>query len=487
VPVLSLLIAHYEPGKTRPFFLTESLQGGLEEIFKKKETYAVKGNIMKRKILQKERTLAVLITIVSLLNICGCNKKEKKMSQTVLNETPQIPIPSAKKAPEPAEASANGLGISDAKYEEIIKKSLVTKGNNSLVKKVLEKLSSGQEVIVAAIGGSITEGAGPASYKDGYVYQFFDMFTKEYAADASKVKLIPAGIGGTPSAMGLVRYEKDVLQAAGRSPDLLIVEFAVNDYLECTNTRGIEYIVRSALKENTAVIMLYSAATYQNQQGQISPVANFYNLPQVSISDGLLNSGVNQEKNSKVYYSDYVHPTKEGHTYMAKCLMNLIKEIAASEKDSDYQLPSGYKNANAFKSFSAIYSDTEDSKVSIQAGAFNKKDQAIQAYMHGGKCFPQNWQYDGSGAAEAFKMTLTCKSLIMVYKNANSDAYGKVDLYVDGKLQKSYEGHENGGWNNCMVVMVIDEEKASEHLVEIKAAQGDEAKSFTILAFGYAL
>ena len=64
--------------------------------------------------------------------------------------------------------------------------------------------------------------------------------------------------------------------------------------------------------------MLYAAATYQNQQGQIKPVADFYNLPQVSISDGLLNSGINQEKDSKVYYSDYVHPTRYGHAYMAK-------------------------------------------------------------------------------------------------------------------------------------------------------------------------
>ena len=36
------------------------------------------------------------------------------------------------------EPSANGLGISDSKYEEIIKKSLATKGNNYLIKQVLK-------------------------------------------------------------------------------------------------------------------------------------------------------------------------------------------------------------------------------------------------------------------------------------------------------------------------------------------------------------
>ena len=411
------------------------------------------------------------------------------MNNSILNEAPQIPVPKPK---EPAVQSANGLGISDTKYEEIIHKSLVTTGNNSRVKKVLEKMRAGEEVIIAAIGGSVTEGAGPSDFHQGYVYQFKDLFLQKYAVDANKVKLVPAGIGGTPSAMGVIRYQKDVVAAGGRDPDLLIIEFAVNDWLECTNTRGMEYIVRNALEQGTAVIMLYAAATYTNQQAQISPVANFYNLPQVSISDGLAGSGVNQEKDAKVYYSDYVHPTRYGHTYMAKCLMNLIDEIDAMDIDADYVLPDGYKNENAFKTFAAIYADTTDKNVSINAGSFDKKDEAIQGYSHGGKCFPENWSNSGngpstgSGTTDSFKMSLNCKSLIMVYKNANNDSFGNAEVFVDGKLQKTYAGHEEGGWNNCMIVMLIDEATPGPHTVEIKMAQGQEDKAFTILAFGYA-
>ena len=405
------------------------------------------------------------------------------MSDSVFNNAPQIPVPKPKSTEQTE--SVNGLGISDIKYEEIIHKSLVTTGNNSRVKTVLEKMRNGKEVIVAAIGGSVTEGAGPSDFHQGYVYQFYDLFIQKYAADATKVKLVPAGIGGTPSAMGVVRYQKDVVAASGRDPDLLIIEFAVNDWLECTNTRGMEYIVRNALENGTAVIMLYAAATYTNQQGQIKPVADFYELPQVSISDGLAGSGVNQEKDSKVYYSDYVHPTRYGHAYMAKCLMNLIDEIDVMDKDADYVLPAGYKNENAFKSFSAVFADTTDESICINAGAFDKKDEAIQGYSHGGKCFPENWS-KGTASNEPFTMSLTCKSLIMIYKNANNDSFGKADVFVDGKLQKTYAGHEDGGWNNCMVVMIIDETVAATHTVEIKMAQGDEDKTFTILAFGYA-
>lgn len=391
----------------------------------------------------------------------------------------------AKKNPDTAaEPSTNGLQIPDSKYEEIIKKSLVTKGNNYLIKQVLAKLRAGDDVVISAIGGSVTEGAGPAVYTEGYAYQFRDMFIEKYAADKSKVKFIPAGIGGTPSPMGLIRYEKDVVSRAGRHPDLLIIEFAVNDWLECSKTRAMEKLVRTALENNTAVIMLYAAATYQNQQGQISPVADFYKLPQVSISKGLAGSGVNQEKDSKIYYSDFVHPTKNGHKYMARCLINLIDEIDASETDSPFEIPAGYKNENPFENFSTDYADTQDKNLKITAGGFTQKDTEIQAYLHGGKCFPENWKNAGS-SPQAFKMELTCKSLIMVYKNANNDKFGKYEVYVDGKLQNTYAGHEEGGWNNCMIVMIIDEAEADKHTVEIKPAAGEEGKSFTILAFGY--
>ena len=454
---------------------------------------------MKRMFSKKTiKKLAVAVSLVSLviLSFTGCDDEEKKQMEEAMQTQSSIGAKYLKsqsnkenkpKEEKPAEPSTNGLGISDAKYEESIKRSLVSKNNNYLIKQVLQKMRDGQEVIFSAIGGSVTEGAGPSSYTQGYAYQFKDMFIKKYAANKDKATFIPAGIGGTPSPMGLLRYQRDVVNKAGRDPDLLIIEFAVNDWLECSKTRAIEYMVRNALEHNTAVIILYAAATYGNQQEQIKPVADFYSLPQVSIRDGLKNSGVNQQKDSKVYYTDMVHPTARGHEFMARCLMNLLEEIDASETDEKFVIPAGYKNENAFTKFATIYGDTQDKNVSIKAGAFDHKDDAIQAYMHGGKSFPQNWSRTGSADAGApFTMTLTCKSLIMVYKNANNNSFGKADVFVDGESKGTYAGHEEGGWNNCMVVMIIDEAAPAKHTVEIKPKAGEEDKSFTILAFGYA-
>lgn len=40
--------------------------------------------------------------------------------------------------------------------------------------------------------------------------------------------MIKAGVGGTPSELGMIRFDRDVLRRE-EQPDLVVIEFAVND------------------------------------------------------------------------------------------------------------------------------------------------------------------------------------------------------------------------------------------------------------------
>lgn len=386
------------------------------------------------------------------------------------------------------------LGISNDEYDECVKRSLVSTGeeNGRLIKNVLDKLRGGKEsVYIAAIGGSVTEGAGPEKFTDGYAYQFAEKVRTDFAANPNLVKFVGAGLGGTPSVLGLIRYEKHVVDTLGTDPDLLIIEFSVNDWQECSNTRAYERLIRNALEKGTAVICLYAVATYENQQGMHSPVAQFYGVPEVSIKDAIKDSSINQEKDSKIFYFDYVHPVKEGHTLMVDCLMNLLKKIDEENPSGNYKavIPDGYKNEKPFTSFKSIFASTKDSDIKIDAGGFSGKDGNSQVLMKSSteKSFPDNWFHDVKGD-NPFKISLNCKALILVYKHAgggNSVEFGKADIFVDGVKTATYDGAESGGWNDCKIVMLIDDAEAAEHSVEIKMADGDESKGFTILGLGY--
>ena len=118
----------------------------------------------------------------------------------------------------------------DTAYQKMVKTALVDTGNNYRLKTVIEKIKKGKKVYIAAIGGSVTEGAGPQDFKDGYAYQFFKAVKKEFAPGEGKnVYFNNAGLSGTPSLLGRLRYKSDVVDVFGHEPDLLIVEFAVND------------------------------------------------------------------------------------------------------------------------------------------------------------------------------------------------------------------------------------------------------------------
>ena len=61
-----------------------------------------------------------------------------------------------------AESPVNDAAQNDATDTEMLERSLYRIGNTERINKAIEKAQSGEEVTIAFIGGSITEGAGAA-------------------------------------------------------------------------------------------------------------------------------------------------------------------------------------------------------------------------------------------------------------------------------------------------------------------------------------
>ena len=392
--------------------------------------------------------------------------------------------------------SAIPFKISEANYQTMIEKSIVSTGNNARMKKVLAKIRSGEKVNVAAIGGSVTEGAGPANFTDGYAYQFFRAFKAKYApGDGSNLSFNNAGLSGTGSLVGIVRYEQDVVKVCGGNPDLLIIEFAVNDNGDVLCQRTFEAIIRKAMLANPdcAVIAMYAVASYGNTAGQKKPVADHYVLPQINMMP-VVNGAIEKKTFTKEqYFTDYAHPTFEGHQFMSDCLMALVDKMDKAAKDSEQHVPAScFKEPSLYGLKRILPSDT-DANVQIERGDFTETDRKTQSLKKTNSGdFPENWKKKLNAKAEnkPFKMELTCKSLIMIYKvQASGDAekFGKAEVYVDGRKVATWDGGKNGGWNNCEPSIVIDERTAAKHTIMVKMAPGSEKLGFTIVAMGYSI
>lgn len=69
-------------------------------------------------------------------------------------------------------------------YLQALKDSVMSTGNNARLKNVIARAQRGATVTLAAIGGSVTEGAGASTYQDCWAARFHTRFQKAYGAEA---------------------------------------------------------------------------------------------------------------------------------------------------------------------------------------------------------------------------------------------------------------------------------------------------------------
>ena len=236
----------------------------------------------------------------------------------------------------PEEVEETEVDTKSENYCAMIEKSLMNLGNTYRIRKAIEKAKAGKDVTVAYIGGSITQGAGATPINtECYAYKSYQLFQNRFAS-GNNVKFIKAGVGGTPSELGMLRFDRDVLRD-GEKPDIVIVEFAVNDEGDETKGDCYESLVRKILKLdwNPAVVLLFSVfANDWNLQERLRPVGDLYDLPMVSIRDAVVEQFTKKEgrvltKNQ--FFYDMFHPSNIGHTIMADCLQYLFERCESSE------------------------------------------------------------------------------------------------------------------------------------------------------------
>lgn len=251
----------------------------------------------------------------------------------VLNMSYEINLTRLAAAKEKISNDAECYGITDEMFND----SQLYIGNRSRIANVMRKALRGENITIAAIGGSITEGD-----------RCSDKATKSYPALVrdwwesmfpGQVQLVNAGISGTSSSFGNYRLQKDVLDY---DPDFLIVEFAVND--NASNDALLnaqEAIVRRALESDCAVMQLFNTTVdYKGDGGQryYKYVGNHYEVPQISTSNAFYNKEFNRaDGKTFVFYdannkdnsilADGVHPNDTGYAMYATLINKYLTDV----------------------------------------------------------------------------------------------------------------------------------------------------------------
>ncbi|RKM59946.1 SGNH/GDSL hydrolase family protein [Butyrivibrio sp. CB08] len=406
----------------------------------------------------------------------------------------------------PEQPAEEPVDFEGAAYKAMIQKSLMQTGNESRIKKVLEKAKNGQDVTLGFIGGSITQGAGAIPINEKcYARVFYEDFAKRYMKGGECI-FVKAGVGGTPSELGMIRFERDVLRDGAAKPDLIVIEFAVND--EGDETQGVCYesLVRKALALpwKPAVVLLFAVFSNDwNLQDRLSPVGRNYCLPMVSVLDAVspqfpLLPGKGRVISKNQFFYDVYHPSNLGHQIMADCLSNLIDTVSedavevAEEKALEEIAPvigADFEHIELLDRKELPALKDKFNIVEVTEGSFDQKDTDLQAVEMDKDIemipeFPHNWCHEEStDGTRPFKMTLTCKRLLLIFKDSASATHGTAEVFVDGKFIRDADPHVNG-WTHCNAVVLINEAEAKPREVLIQMKEGHQNKKFTILGFG---
>lgn len=402
----------------------------------------------------------------------------------------------------PEQQEDKEIDINGPAYKAIIEKSLIQLGNTYRVKKAIEKARRGEEVYVCFIGGSITQGAGAVPINtECYAYKTFKGFCELCGKGTDEnIKYVKAGVGGTPSQLGLVRYERDVLDNGKITPDIVVVEFAVNDEGDETKGECYDSLIRKIYNGpgKPAVILEYAVfANDWNLEERLCCVGESYKLPMVSARRSVVEQFYVSEAEGAVltksqFFYDCFHPTNVGHSIMADGIISMMKkadELPLSEDldITEIDAPKGKEFEN-IKFYGRDDIDKCAAISNVNIGSFTETDTMLQAVernldLGGTPEFKDNWMYAGKGDATVFKATIKCSALMIVYMDSASIEVGTADVYADGEKKISIDPHVVG-WTHCNALIVFKGEENKEHEVEVRIPEADLGKRFTILGFG---
>lgn len=214
---------------------------------------------------------------------------------------------------------------------------ILNRGNLTRLKGFMNRAAKGERLTVGFIGGSITQGFSATDPGKCYAARTVAWLRKIYPN--TEFAYVNAGIGATDSLFGAARVQEDLLR---RLPDLVFVEFSVNDESMSHYRETYEGLVRQIYGSSShpAMVLLHSvyydsgrSAAYYHAQ-----IGRHYDLPCISMQNSIYPAVVAGRLPAEKITADFLHPNDLGYELMASVITNFLEKVmhdkAEEQKES---------------------------------------------------------------------------------------------------------------------------------------------------------
>ena len=384
---------------------------------------------------------------VSDTEATSANEEETSVSETTEATLPEVP-----------------------EVSDMVKRSLVSVGNNQRLLDAIEKAENGEDVTIVYLGGSITQGDGASNSDNCYANLSFNMFTEKFASDPSKMHYVNAGIGATTSTLGILRSGRDVIS---KNPDIVFVEYAANDGTDYNNQLAYESLVTRLLESESkpAVILIFTVFDNgTSAQPNMEKIGAAYDLGMISVGDAI-NPEIEAGNMTFAgdYAADYVHPNDKGHQMICDFLEYYFDNVIATEKSPEYVIPDTVVVSRALANLENIGADSD--KIT-SLGSFEEGSYNYFSYI---RCLQRKPGTDNAPLTFTAEFT----RLLVAVRQNNDESLGSAEIWIDGEKVEEVSNYLSTGWGGVDIKIIVA--KPGTHNVEIKVPDESLDKSFYLL------
>jgi len=343
---------------------------------------------------------------------------------------------------------------------QFAKKDKSTMLNNTYYKLKVEK-----KLNVAYFGGSVTAGFGSTGADTKSWRAMTTKWLKEQFPNAT-INETNAAIGGTGSEFGAYRIVEDLkLKSESERPDLVFVEFAINDvYDGCDSFKNMEAIINSIYKyaPNADIVMAFTTdfSKKDSDYAQIvnhKEVAAYYGVPYVYLGAQLYKEIVKENGSAPSstsnavwakYFIDIVHPTDAGYAKYAGYMREFLSDIFSAKKS----VPSSLKK-KALPSKTLNQLPVNPHTVSFEG----------QTFSESGIRFIENGYIRSDKAGSSFTFEFTGTDISFWAWGAARGC--KANVVIDGTIKKEINFFRDT--DNHLVVPVASGLSSGKHTVTV--------------------
>ena len=410
--------------------------------------------------MKKFLSVICLIGVMLAATACGGQTAETTTAaDTTANQNVETESTTANEVEEVADTE---YVIENGVTDRMIALSRLNEGNKVRLANVLKKAQNGEEITVAYIGGSITQGS---SAGDDLCYARLTTNWIQETFPEAKVNYVRAGIGATGSYIGVHRADRDVLSF---NPDLVFVEFLVNDTTENTdrNVNSYDSLLQKIWNYESSPAIVTIAMTQENGTSFVDyvlPIIQKYDLPMISYKNAIMDVIEKGYIQWSDISNDNIHPNVEGHAALTQLITAYLSDVHAdidniSGTESDLSQPyteNKYANASL-----VAYGDERVTQCEGFQGSENSFGN-----------IPGFWRAtanDGHfGENEKLTFTVEAKNIGILYGKLVGGG-GSFTVTIDGETKAVISENFDGGWGSyveCQEVASYDE--VGTHVVEI--------------------